>query len=224
VDKKIEAIKSKAERLGIAFADGMISENVYKTKSVQFKKQIDSLVKQRNNISPSELMELEVLEDKIALIREIIDKGGFSVTEFGLFALYDDCYTPVGFNAWRETDGKMAIGEVWEMDSFRIEGTDLKMRGIDAPPEFWETEPEERSRRIRSNMRAILQFFNIKVFVFPNRVEIRGSIPTQVLTGEEPEQSESPSMVPIINSAMGDTGGWGHSIKSSRLFLSELAV
>jgi hypothetical protein len=41
------------------------------------------------------------------------------------------------------------------------------------------------------------------VFVFPNRVEIRGSIPTQVLTGEEPEQSESPSMVPIINSARG---------------------
>ena len=43
VDKKIEAVKTKAERLGIAFADGMISESAYKTKSVQFEKQTDSL-------------------------------------------------------------------------------------------------------------------------------------------------------------------------------------
>jgi len=182
------------------FADGMISESVYKTRSAQFKKQTDSLVKRWKNISPSELSELEILEDKIALIKETIDKGRLDVTEFGLFASYDDCYTPVGFNAWRETDGKMAIGEVWEMDSFGIEGTDLKMRGIGAPPEFWEAGPEEQSQRIGRNMRAILQFFNIKVFVFPERVEIRGAIPTQVLTREEP------SMVPIIKSARGIQG------------------
>jgi len=204
LDKKIEVVKNKSERLGIAFADGMISESVYKTRSAQFKKQADSLIKRRRNISPSELDELAVLEDKIRLIREIIGKGRFDVTEFGLFASYDDCYTPVGFNAWRETDGKMAIGEVWEMDSFGIEGTDLKMRGIDVPPEFWEAGPEEQLQRIEQNMRAILQFFNIKVFVFPERVEIRGAISTQVLTREESKQSESPGpspMVPIIKPA-----------------------
>ncbi len=207
LDKKIEGLKTKAERLGMAFTDGMIPENIYKAKSVQFKKQIDSLLERRNNISPSELTELAVLEDKIALVKEIIEKGRLSVTEFGLFASHDDCYTPVGFNAWRETDGKMAIGEVWEIDSFGIEGTDHKMRGIDAPPEFWETDPEERSRRIKQNMRAILQFFNIKVFVYPDHVEIRGTIPTQVLTGEEPQPSEPSYVVPIIKSARG-SGGW----------------
>ncbi len=45
-----------------------------------------------------------------------------------------DEYVPAGFNAWRECDGELAIGGVTEMDSFRIEGTDLVMRGIDAQP------------------------------------------------------------------------------------------
>ena len=121
------------------------------------------------------------------------------MTEFGMFASYDDFYTPIGFNAWRETDGKMSIGEVWEMESIPIEGTDLKMRGIDVPPEFWETEPQERSERIKRNMRAILQFFNIKVFVYPDRVEIRGAIPTQVMTQVEPEDPDA--IAPIIKSA-----------------------
>jgi len=37
-------------------------------------------------------------------------------------------------------------------------------------------------------MRAILQLFGIKVLVYPDRVEIKGTIPPQVLRqGEEPE-------------------------------------
>lgn len=39
-------------------------------------------------------------------------------------------------------------------------------------------------------MRAILQLFNIKVLVYPQRVEIKGAMPTQVLdkpTGDESE-------------------------------------
>jgi len=48
-------------------------------------------------------------------------------------------------------------------------------------------------------MRAILQFFNIKVFVFPDRVEIRGTIPPQVLREEQPETANS--IAPIIKPA-----------------------
>jgi len=84
------------------------------------------------------------------------------------------------------------------------EGTDLKMRGIDVPPEYWETEPQERLERIKRNMRAILQFFNIKVFVYPDRVEIRGAIPPQVMTQVEPEDPDA--IAPIIKSARGRKG------------------
>ena len=94
-----------------------------------------------------------------------------------------------GFNAWRECDGELTIGEVAEMDYFRLEGIDKYMRGIDAPPGFWECgDYEKQSKIIKKNMRAILQLFNIRVIVFPDRVEIKGIIPQQALyQGEVPE-------------------------------------
>jgi hypothetical protein len=46
------------------------------------------------------------------------------------------------------------------------------------------------------------------VFVFPDRIEIGGTIPTQVLKGEEPEKGDS--IAPIIKSATGIKGmGYG---------------
>ncbi len=61
-------------------------------------------------------------------------------------------------------------------------------------------DPQKRDETIKRNMRAILQLFNIKVLVYPQRVEIKGAIPTQVLdkpTGDEPETAliiSSPSL------------------------------
>ena len=196
VDNKIEMFTAKAERLGIAYADGTISENVYKSKLKQFRKQIENLLKCRNNISPSELTELAVLEERITAIKEIMGKGKLMINEFGIFGMDGDRYAPAGFNAWRDTDGEMAIGAVSDQDTFRIEGTELTMKGIDAPLGFWECEnPKEREETIKRNMRAILQFFNIKIFVFPERVEIRGAIPTQVL---ERKTERAHSTAPII--------------------------
>ena len=100
-----------------------------------------------------------------------------------------DICLPAGFNAWRECDGELTISEVTEMDYFRLEGTDMYMRDIDAPPGFWECcDYEEQAKIIKKNMRAILQFFGIRVIVFPDHVEIKGTIPQQVLyQGELPE-------------------------------------
>ena len=68
------------------------------------------------------------------------------------------------------------------MDTFRIEGTDKVMRGIDAPPGFWECQDlQKREEKTKRNMRAILQLFNIRVLVYPERIEIKGTIPTQFL-------------------------------------------
>jgi len=63
----------------------------------------------------------------------------------------------IGFNAWCESDGELAIGGVTEMDYFRIEGTDKYMRGIDVPPGFRECgDNAEQDEIIKKNMRAIL--------------------------------------------------------------------
>jgi len=142
-----------------------------------------------------------MLEDRIANVNDILSKGRLTLTSFGLFGTVGDTYTPVGFNAWRETDGELSIGECIEQDTFRIEGTDLTMRGIDAPSGFWDCNSlEEQANIISKNLRAILQLFNIRVHIFPDRIEIRGAIPTQVLNMSD--QKESPG-VPIIRSVRG---------------------
>ncbi len=189
-DGKLETVRKKMERLGMAFADGAIEESIYKSKLKQLKKQEVSLLKCRKNIDPAELEEVEELEGRIFMVKEVLDRGKLEVTEFGLFGeLFNEkIYVPAGFNAWREGDGEMSIGEVTEMDYFRIEGTDKYMRGIDVPPGFWECgDHEKQGEIIKKNMRAIMQLFGIKVIVYPDRVEIKGTIPSQVLyQGEQP--------------------------------------
>jgi len=190
-DSKLETLREKMERLGMAFADGAIEEGTYKSKLKQLKKQEANLLKCRRNIDPQDMDELNDLEGRIVFIKDVLSRGRLIATEFGFFGSLsnENIYIPAGFNAWRESDGELAIGELTEMDYFRIEGTDKYMRGIDVPPGFWECgDHDKQSRIIKKNMRAILQLFGIKVLVYPDRVEIKGTIPPQVLRqGEEPE-------------------------------------
>jgi hypothetical protein len=202
IDNKLEAIMAKKERLGMVFADGAISESIYKSKLGQLKKQEAAVLKCRHNIDPNELTELATLEARIAKVKDVLSWGAIRVSEFGIFGELGDEYIPAGFNAWRECDNKLAIGEVTGMDTFRIEGTDKVMRGVDAPIGFWECEDpqqqEEQAKRIKKNMRAILQLLDIEVIVFPERVEIKGAIPTQVL--EKSINKEETATAPILNS------------------------
>ena len=164
----------------------------------QLKKQEASLVKCRHNIDPLELTELAELEGRITMVQNALRKGNLNVNEFGIFGLKDDEYIPIGFNAWRDSDGELTIGEVTDMDYFRIEGTDKHMRGIDVPPGFRECgDIAEQEEMLKKNMRAILQLFGIKVFVYPDHVEIKGAIPQQVLYNKEVQDSET---APIISS------------------------
>lgn len=204
IDRELAALSQKQERLGIAFADGAIKEEIYKSKLHRLKAREATLLKCRRNINPTSLTELEMLEDRIANVHDILSKGSLSLTEFGLFGMVGDTYTPVGFNAWRETDGDLSIGERTEQDAFQIEGTNMVMRGINAPSGFWDcNNAQEQDNIIKKNLRAILQLFNIRVHIFPDRIEIQGAIPTQVL--DILNQKESPD-VPIIGSPGGYRG------------------
>jgi len=58
IDNKLEAIRAKEERLGMAFADGAVAEGVYRSRLNQLKKQEAALLKCRHNINPAELAEL----------------------------------------------------------------------------------------------------------------------------------------------------------------------
>jgi len=68
------------------------------------------------------------------------------------------------------------------MDYYEFEGVDGVFRGITAPQGFFKCEDDQKfNDMIIRNIRAIIQLFNVKVFVYPERVEIRGTIPTQIL-------------------------------------------
>ncbi|MFC1990517.1 hypothetical protein ACFLVW_08255, partial [Chloroflexota bacterium] len=58
-------------------------------------------------LDPLDMEELEVLQGRIAFIKEVMSRGKLEVTEFGLFGeLFDEkIYVPAGFNTWRESDG-----------------------------------------------------------------------------------------------------------------------
>ena len=199
VDGKLEDVKGRLERLGIAFADGAIKEELYRLKLGELKKQEAELVKCRQNLDPHALVELGMLDERVNMVREVLKRGKLTLTEFGIFGMVADGMAPLGFNAWRETDSKLAIGEVTEQDIFRVEGTDRVMRGIAAPAGFWQCEdPKEQDETIKSNLRAVLQLFNIRVYVFPGRVEIQGAIPLQML---EIPAKDKPACAPIIRSA-----------------------
>jgi hypothetical protein len=78
------------------------------------------------------------------------------------------------------------------------------MRGIDAPSGFWDcNDAQEQDNIIKKNLRAVLQLFNIRVHIFPDRIEIQGAIPTQVL---DISRQKEPPGAPIIGSAGGHRG------------------
>jgi predicted nucleic acid-binding Zn-ribbon protein len=99
VDSKLEAIRTKKERLGMVFADGAISESTYRSKLGQLKKQEATVLKCRHNIDPLELADLTTLEARISKVKDILSQGTLRVSEFGIFGEIGDEYIPSGFNA-----------------------------------------------------------------------------------------------------------------------------
>ena len=204
VESKLEAVRAKEERLGMAFADGAVIEGVYRSKLKRFKKEEVDLLKCRHNIDPGELGKIISLGIHIDMVKDVLSKGSLLVTDFGVFGELGGIYNPDGFNVSVEQGGELALGEIPEKNTFRFEMTDMVVRSVDAPPGFQGRDnPWEREEKIKRNIREILQLFNIRVLVYPERVEIKGAIPTQILdkmTKEEPESRpaliiSSPSLI-----------------------------
>jgi hypothetical protein len=65
-------------------------------------------------------------------------------------------------------------------------------------------DPQKKQEAIIRNRRDILQLFNIKAIVYPERVEISGTIPTQIMDKKNKEENKT---APIITSASFTKGG-----------------
>ncbi|MFC1943425.1 zinc ribbon domain-containing protein [Chloroflexota bacterium] len=138
VDSQIEMLRLKKERLGLVFADGAISRDVYTKKLQNLNKQERELLKVRDNLNPGALAEIAEVENTIKSIGEMLDiSGSLLVSDFRIWGYTGDMVAPLGYNPWLETACKNEVGRLREMDYVGIEGTDLKIRAICPPEGFW---------------------------------------------------------------------------------------
>ena len=189
IEKQLVSVRTRLERLGLAFSDGAINEVSYKTNLAKLKKQEIDLTRRQQAIDPSTLMEITDMQARVKAIKEILDKGRLQLNPLGFFGLLGDKYMPVGFNPWRDTDGKMEIGKLTDMTDLQIEGTDIVFKSM-TPQGILDAAPGERLELLKKNWRGILQLFDIHVTVFNDRIEIHGLIPPQIIQIPGKRQSE----------------------------------
>ena len=71
MDSQIEIVRLKKERLGLVFADGAISKDVYTQKLHNLNKQERELLKVRGNLNPEALAEIAEVENTIKSMRNV---------------------------------------------------------------------------------------------------------------------------------------------------------
>jgi len=193
-----EIVKLKKERLGLVFADGAIGKEVYTGRLHELSKRESESLKIRDNLSPEAQAEIVELENSITSIEGMLDShsGNVLSTDFGIWGLTGDKIAPLGYNPWLETDCRNEIGQARETGTIRIEGTDLKMKAILPPEGFWLS--ENPGEAITKNVRAVLQKFGTRVYVFRDRIEVRGLIPTQIISASS--GAKRSKREPIIHS------------------------
>jgi len=175
IESKLEIIRAKQERLGMAFTDGAVHEPAYKSKLKRLKNEEQFLLRSQQDINPEQLGKIAYLSFCIETVKEILDHGSIHITDFGL------------------------MGNMGE-DNSHISGiTDFITGNQYLPDNSLEDHlSSEKQESLIRNRRALLQMFNIKVVAYPERVEIQGTIPTEVL--ENRNMRRKPDIAPIISS------------------------
>jgi len=72
LEKDMADVKKKQERLGMAFTDGTLTQNLYKARLNQLKKQETDLLQRLHNLDPNELVEINELSQRISAVKELL--------------------------------------------------------------------------------------------------------------------------------------------------------
>jgi len=180
VAEELDKVKKRKERLGRVFADGAISEESYSMKIEGLKKQESSLQHRLTNLNPEARAELHEIERWIPSIENMLNQRFLStaITPWGIYAIGkfkngDTKIIPLGFNLREKLlpeEGKPPIRTKVGMDA---------ITAMVPPAEFWEE--GQAQEVLTQNKREMLRAFGIKFFVYPDRIEIKGYIPNQVI-------------------------------------------
>ena len=130
------------------------------------------------------------------------------INESGIYAVTNNHYLPLGFNAFRESDGKIAVGEIEPKQIMVfVEKYPVYMWNVIDPPEFYECRDFGKRRDIVvRNIHAVMQLFDIKVFVSSDRVEIKGASPSQLLGMSNVKEAFPAPIISLPSSGEGARG------------------
>jgi site-specific DNA recombinase len=180
IDRELETISGKKERLGLAYADGAVGKEAYDDRLRILKKKEGELLKARSNLDPQVGIDLDALQQGIVSLEKALDgkSGRLLLTELGIWAesVPEDWiagHVVLPHGAWDEP------GALEGLDVIRIGDTGPIIRMVDSPGVFCNLEvPREI---VWQNIRNVLEWLCIRVYVFHDRVEMRGFIPTEVM-------------------------------------------
>ena len=179
-EKELRAVYEKKERLGLIYADLAITKETYEKEMSILKKKEGELLKARTNLDPQTRIEMDDLERGIACLEKAIDgkSGKLLLTELGVWvdSIHDDWIVDhiiPCVDSWDDP------GALIDTGAFQIGEYGPLMTMVDSPVQFANLEvPRETVWR---NIRKIFKWLGIRVYVFRDRVEIRGFIPTEVI-------------------------------------------
>jgi hypothetical protein len=201
VDEKLEAIVTKKEKLGLTFADGAISRETYQKKLQEAIKIEKDLLRSRDNLNPDDRSEIGDLDKAIASLEETINSSSVKIllTELGVQVLHIPEDWIVGHDSPVEAAGLENWNVIEGPGILRIPELGMTMNVVDGPEV--NSNFEVTGETIWSNIRDIFNRLNIKVYVFKDKVEIRGNIPTEII--DIPEETTHSKGGPIICSGRG---------------------
>ncbi|MFC1944744.1 zinc ribbon domain-containing protein [Chloroflexota bacterium] len=185
INRQLENINKRIRRLvtTVGLAEDDLAESDladFKKKLEKLQKEKASLLERKANLSPEVQTEVTQLEDYIAWVNKLLDKGGVVVEPDGIWAYEFD------------NNGNIVAAENFG-SGLDIEETVERVTSPKKPRQSpkWEegegyyvrlnveafNQPQEEARI--ASMRAILQRFDVKVHAFHGKIKVGGLIPIE---------------------------------------------
>jgi len=154
VDERLKKVKEQIHRKDVRYEVGSLTEAEYRQQRAVLKKQEADLLLQRHDIDPEKMAELEILEGYVDWAKEFWVKADIQIGDNGLIT---------GYNI-------KDIDKEGFLSGFNVGDIDL-VSGLTPSLSFATIKKISR--------RALIERFNISIWVKEDKAEIRGFIPTQ---------------------------------------------
>ncbi len=166
------------ERLALVYADRAIKREVYEKRMSILKKREKDLLKARSNLDPQIKIGLNEMERTIAYLEKVVEgkEGKLFLTEMGVWVdnipdSWVGGYKMSSIGSWDEPD-------TFDIGEFRLGEKGPVMRMVDSPPR---SNAEVSRKTVLQNIRRVFELLQIRVYIFRDRIEMKGFIPTGII-------------------------------------------